>query len=972
MILLILLILAVPIALFVSLVVLFDRTSRLNYRLKILEQQLKEAASKNQAIPVSSPLPEPQEPAVAPEPAVEDRDFFTFTDPVQHTEPSPGLAEQVSPVPAEPDTQAAAVCAAAPSKEEPPQELSPAAAKTSAQQVKPLIDWENFTTAKLFSWIGGFTLFLGFAFWIKYSIENNLISPAMRIILSALLGLALLGIGLFIRRENLKTTADTLCGCGLAVLYASIFGAYSFYSLIGFPAAFALMATVALLSFGVAIYKNAKYVGFLAEIISFLTPFILSGGSENYIFFFSYVAFINAAAAVTALTRRWNGLLIGACIFTFLCQTAAANILSTQAGTFALFAALYAAAAAAAAWKYKDRISEITQEVLAFFTVGGFLFVCSALNANAIHLSHALVWLALGLWLNILLAFLAYRQPGRYTSAFIVGKFFVFIALCLWIRNINSQPLLTLTAFLAFFAVNAAPDLLLYKKQEKLPSALSVILPGAFMLPLLFSLPQANEQAFAAAFILMAVFVALSALFAALNGKMLAALGACVAFIIALIIYALFRPAAVPSWIILALAFVPSLLIAVVARYAVKQTDKTLSPTLFATALMPYILISIMSARQDVSIHLLMGFTLAFNLLCALFVYIYRNGKPLLAALCGSTLLQLTQIVQLQAGAAQAFIYWTLGIFLCFAVYPFFFKKRFLDDTAAWICSALSGVAAALLIYVTMQAYFVVAHPGLLPLGFALLYAAAVYKTAFWQPLPEGIQRTRLALLGGVTLFFITLVFPLELSKAWLTAAWALEGAALVYLNRFLRHPGLTRTGFALLFIVFARLVLNPAIPHYYPVENKIFNWYLYVFGLAGAMSLLAARWWQPKEETGFRAWLKALGGILLFVLMNIEIASYFSVGSTLTFDVFGAFNSAIAYTVGWTLFGAACLLLGANNKSTYTKRTGILLIALALLKLFFSDIWALGGLYRVFGLFGVAAVLIVISFIYQRFRQTR
>ena len=68
-------------------------------------------------------------------------------------------------------------------------------------------------------------------------------------------------------------------------------------------------------------------------------------------------------------------------------------------------------------------------------------------------------------------------------------------------NKINSEPLLTLTAFLAFFAVNAAPDLLLYKKQEKLPSALSVILPGAFMLPLLFSLPQANEQAFAAAFI---------------------------------------------------------------------------------------------------------------------------------------------------------------------------------------------------------------------------------------------------------------------------------------------------------------------------------------------------------------------------------------------------------------------------------------------------------------------------------------
>ena len=970
MILLILLILAVPVALLVSLIVLFDRTSRLDYRLKILEQQLKEGTAKNQEISVSSPLPAPQESALGPEPSGENRDSVAFDSPMQNTG-EPVAPQQVPPAPAEPDTATVAVCAAA--SQEKPEEIPPATTKPSAAPAKPWIDWENFTTAKLFSWIGGFTLFLGFAFWIKYSIENNLISPAMRIILSALLGTALLTTGLFIRRENLKTTAGTLCGCGLSILYASIFGAYSFYNLISFSTAFVFMAAVALLSFGVAIYKNAKYVGFLAEVISFLTPFILSGGGENYIFFFSYVAFINAAAAITALTRRWNGLLIGACIFTFLCQiAAAAHILSTQAGTFAFFCALYTAAAVTAAWKYKDRISKTTQEILAFFTVGGFMFICAALNVNDIHFSHALTWLALGLWLNILLAFLAYRQPDRYAFAFIVGKVFVFIALCLWIRNINNQPLLTLTTFLAFSAVNAAPDLLLYKKQGASPSGLAIILPGILMLPLLFSLPQANAQAFGAAFILMAVFVALSALFAALNGKILSALGACIAFIIALIIYVLFRPAAMPSWIILTMAFIPSLLIAAVARYAVKQTDKTLPLTLFATALMPYILISIMSAGQDLPIHLLMGFTLAFNLLCAFFVYVYRNGKPLLAALCGSTLLQLIQTAQLQAGEAQAFIYWTLGIFFCFAAYPFFFKKRFLDDTAAWICSALSGVVASLLIYVTMRSYFVIAHPGLLPLGFALLYAAAVYKTVSWQPLTEGIQRTRLALLGGVTLFFVTLVFPLELSKAWLTAAWALEGAALVYLNRFLHHPGLTRTGFALLLIVFVRLVLNPEINSYYPVENKIFNWYLYVFGLAGAMSLLAAHWWQPKEESRFRAWLKAVGGILLFLLMNIEIASYFSVGGKLSFDIFGSFNSAIAYTVGWTLFGAACLLLGANNKSIYTKRTGIILIALALLKLFFSDIWALGGLYRVFGLFGVAAVLMVLSFIYQRFRQLR
>ncbi len=31
--------------------------------------------------------------------------------------------------------------------------------------------------AKLFAWIGGLALFLGVAFFVKYSFEHNLISP---------------------------------------------------------------------------------------------------------------------------------------------------------------------------------------------------------------------------------------------------------------------------------------------------------------------------------------------------------------------------------------------------------------------------------------------------------------------------------------------------------------------------------------------------------------------------------------------------------------------------------------------------------------------------------------------------------------------------------------------------------------------------------------------------------------------------
>src|SRR5436190_18974129 len=38
-------------------------------------------------------------------------------------------------------------------------------------------DWEAFFGVKLFAWIGGFVLFLGIVFLVKYSFENNLITP---------------------------------------------------------------------------------------------------------------------------------------------------------------------------------------------------------------------------------------------------------------------------------------------------------------------------------------------------------------------------------------------------------------------------------------------------------------------------------------------------------------------------------------------------------------------------------------------------------------------------------------------------------------------------------------------------------------------------------------------------------------------------------------------------------------------------
>src|SRR5436190_20738736 len=73
-----------------------------------------------------------------------------------------------------------------------PQELIEAKGPQPPTPARPPIDWEQFMGAKLFAWIGGLALFLGVAFFVKYSFEHNLIPPALRVAIGFVVGVSLL------------------------------------------------------------------------------------------------------------------------------------------------------------------------------------------------------------------------------------------------------------------------------------------------------------------------------------------------------------------------------------------------------------------------------------------------------------------------------------------------------------------------------------------------------------------------------------------------------------------------------------------------------------------------------------------------------------------------------------------------------------------------------------------------------------
>ena len=156
--------------------------------------------------------------------------------------------------------------------------------------------------------------------------------------------------------------------------------------------------------------------------------------------------------------------------------------------------------------------------------------------------------------------------------------------------------------------------------------------------------------------------------------------------------------------------------------------------------------------------------------------------------------------------------------------------------------------------------------------------------------------------------------------------------------------------------VAFGRLALNPAIFLYEPRGMRVFNWYLYAYLICG-MALFVAGWWLSKTDDRIASLprassvLPAGGVILLFLLLNIEIADFYATGPAITFR-----------------FGLGLLTAGIYLHNRVGRMTAVALIAVTTFKAFLYDMGSLGGLYRVASLVGLAVSLSLVALALQKF----
>ncbi|MHB8126119.1 MAG: DUF2339 domain-containing protein [Desulfitobacteriaceae bacterium] len=156
-----------------------------------------------------------------------------------------------------------------------------------------------------FNRLGIVAIVLAVGFFLKWSFDNHLIGEVGRIVIGSLIGLGFLGAGEFFQRRKFAIYGQGFSGGGIAILYFSIFSAFSFYHLISQAIAFALMVLITLAASLLSIRYDSRAIGILGIVSGFATPFVLSAGTSNLIVLLTYVTILDAGVLGVAFFKKW-------------------------------------------------------------------------------------------------------------------------------------------------------------------------------------------------------------------------------------------------------------------------------------------------------------------------------------------------------------------------------------------------------------------------------------------------------------------------------------------------------------------------------------------------------------------------------------------------------------------------------------------------------------------------------------------
>jgi uncharacterized membrane protein len=349
----------------------------------------------------------------------------------------------IAPIPDEIETQATADTPPPIEPASPPPDI-PAAAPA----LQPGPGFEERIGTRWVVWVGGLTLALGGFFLVRYSIEQGLIGPGVRVLLGGLFALALLAAGEWTRRKEsiaaieplpIANIPAVLTAAGTAVAFATVYAAYALYDFLVPATAFILLGMVALGTLAAALLHGPALAG-LGIAAAFATPILVSSEQPDFWALYLYLAVVTAAAFGLARIRLWRWLavttIVLATLWTFPCLQCGPSMVAPHAfhviAGFILAALLVVCGFMFGPPAEPGRIEPISSASLATSLFGATMIVLSSFHADT-----AMIVLAL---LVAGTLFVAWRSDAA-AGAIIAAAAFVFIVFAEWAVRGNPDML---------------------------------------------------------------------------------------------------------------------------------------------------------------------------------------------------------------------------------------------------------------------------------------------------------------------------------------------------------------------------------------------------------------------------------------------------------------------------------------------------------------------------------------------------
>jgi len=833
----------------------------------------------------------------------------------------PEVPAAAAPTSAQPEVQTPA--AASPAEPATTPATSPAAAAGAGAALPPqtTTTLEERLGTRWAVWVGGVSLALGGLLLVRFSIEQGIFGPGVRVALGAVFSLLLIAAGeCFRRTEQAPIEAipaahiPSVCtAAGTASAFGTVYAAHALYGFIGPAPAFVLLGAIGIATMFAAALHGPALAG-LGLAGSLVVPLLVASHSPNPWPVVIYLATVAGSAYALARLRRW--LWLAACVVAGVLVWGLALLSGAVAGTSvdwvpALFVHTGVQLALAAAFVAIEphlgvRDAEATPDWIA----------TSALCVLAI-----LAVLALG--------------AGRlhdHSTLFAVATMAV-LALTSW-RSTPAASAAGLAGLVALGAIAVWPGL----KADPEPRLLAPAIADVLRLP-------DNVSQFL-------IFAGVSALAVALLATLRLDRGRAL-------------PVATAGLFALA-AIVTPLLALVLAYLRVTQFDRSIPFAIFAVVLAAVFYLpahrfgGLTEAARTPATRIASG-AFAAGVAAATtlaFVMVLERGYLTVAfALTALTTAIVAERyrVPLLRGVVAALAFMVLGRLIWdprvmgegIGTLPLFnwllfgygvpavaflasgfVLKREREDVPVRICDALGVLFAALLVFYEIR-----------------------HALNGGDPFADTSGHVEQGLFALMSIGFAYVLMRLDVARA----------------NPVFRYASLAFGVISAAFIVFGLgIVENPLFSGEPVVGVPILSSLLLAYllpGLAAALLSRASRGMRPEWYVGGAA---VLAMLLLFGYVSLEVRHAFQ-GAVIAYWEPASQPEIWSYSAAWLLLGLAFLAYGIVRGTREPRLASAALIILSAVKVFLYDLMGAGGLWSALSVICLGAVLLGIGRVYQK-----